>query len=160
MIIIINNNSSSIGIIIILFQLPGWYSGNNSGQDPPSWLKVLQSHAEFKGLDRPALDVNVFEHMKQISGPPLSRHVVYRARYRGKPVALKHYSLEGPHEYTNLLREAETLQRLAACPYIADVEFVFQVFGKLEAYLVMPFYTGGTLDALQFDQGSNFYFTF
>ena len=74
-----------------------------------------------------------------------ARHEVWRASYDGEACVLKEYKLDSRDEWKALVKEVTVLRRLASCPYVADVQAVFETPDHTAAYVQLPYYNGGDM---------------
>ena len=121
-------------------QKPGRAASNKPAPLQP-WVMDMLSHLDSEGLEKLYLTLDHFEELSLISTSSC-RHEVQKGRtVDGKQVALKRFASTSKH-LPKLRKEIRLLQRMKH-PYIAEVDFTFMA--REAYYMVMPFYSGGTL---------------
>ena len=74
-----------------------------------------------------------------------ARHEVLRASYDGEACVLKEYKLDSRDDWKALVKEVTILRRVASCPFVANVQAVFETQDLKAAYVQLPYYDGGDM---------------
>jgi len=113
--------------------------------------EVLLRVGKADGLDEDEVravlverELTHYEREKRLSGKD-ARHEVWRMSYDGEACVLKEYKLDSRDEWRALVKEVTILRRLASCPYVADVQAVFETPDHTAAYVQLPYYNGGDM---------------
>ncbi len=112
-----------------------------------SLKQILESH----GLEMGFQSFSLFSDRQVIANQD-TRHTVYKARLDGEWYVLKKYVMDGQIGWSRLLHEVKLLKRLEH-PNIASIVSVF--LDNDDAYIQMPFYARGTLEAVCRDTTSS-----